>query len=159
MGAWSGRVLWSDAIVGDFDGDGRDDIAARTPTNAWWAFQSDGTKFASTKLGSWSTAEAWSDVQVGDFLGNGFSGIAGRSSSTGNWQVIQKAGSSYSSTDFDGSWSTADVWYATFAGRFDPTDTGTHKKTGLMARALAGDWVRSLSNGTSFTTTTPTGSP
>jgi hypothetical protein len=159
MGAWSGRVLWSDAIVGDFDGDGRDDIAARTPTNAWWAFQSDGTKFASTKLGSWSTAEAWSDVQVGDFLGNGFSGIAGRSSSTGNWQVIQKAGSSYSSTDFDGSWSTADVWYATFAGRFDPTDTGTHKKTGLMARALAGDWVRSLSNGTSFTTTTPTGYP
>ena len=159
MGGWNGRVLWSDAIVGDFDGDGRDDIAARTSTNAWWAFQSDGTRFASTKLGSWGTTQAWSDVQVGDFLGNGFSGIAGRSSSTGNWQVIQKAGSSYASTDFAGGWSTADVWYATCAGRFDPTDTGTHKKTGLMARALAGDWVRSLSSGTTFTTTTPTGYP
>lgn len=159
MGRWSDKVLWSDAIVGDFDGDGRDDIAARNPTNAWWAFQSDGVKFASTRLGSWSTAEAWSDVQVGDFHGNGVSGIAGRSSTTGDWEVIQKVGTSYSTTSFAGTWATADVWYATFAGRFDPTDTGPNKKTGLMARALAGDWVKSLSNGTAFTTTTPTGYP
>lgn len=159
MGRWSDKVQWSDALVGDFDGDGRDDIAARTPTNAWWAFQSDGTTFASTRLGSWGTASAWSDVQLGDFLGNGFSGIAGRSSSTGDWQVTQKAGAAYSTTNFAGSWATADVWYATFAGRFDPTDSGLHKKTGLMARSLVGDWVRSLSNGTSFTTTTPTGYP
>jgi hypothetical protein len=40
-----------------------------------------------------------------------------------------------------------------FTGLFNPADTGPNKKTGLLGRAMAGNWVVSLSNGSSFTTT------
>ena len=158
MGAWS-PIPWFDVVAGDFNGDGRDDIAGRTATNAWWVHEYDGSVFKNTLMGRLGTTDSFSDVVVGDFVGDGVAGIAIRATSTGDWHVIQKSGGSYATTNFQGAWGTAAVWYATLPGRFDPTDTGPHKKTGLMGRNLDGTWTRSLSNGTTFTTTTPTGYP
>lgn len=158
MGAWA-NIPWFDVVAADFNGDGRDDIAGRTAANAWWVHEYDGSAFKNTLMGRLGTNDSFFDAVVGDFVGDGVAGIAIRAASTGDWHVIQKSGDGYATTNFQGAWATAAVWYATLSGRFDPTDTGPHIKTGLMGRNLDGTWTRSLSNGTAFTTTTPSGYP
>ena len=162
MTPWSKAFAWGDAVVGDFTGDGRDDIAARRlynnadpakKLNSWFVITRPATTFQTSNIGKWPGSQTWLDVRAGDFLGNGLAGIAGRSASTGDWQVLQKSGGSYASTNFGGSWSPAGNEWQVFAGLFNPADTGPNKKTGLLGRAMAGNWVVSLSNGSSFTTT------
>lgn len=162
MTPWSKAFAWGDAVVGDFTGDGRDDIAARRlyknsdpskKLNSWFVITRPATTFQTSNIGKWPGNQTWLDIRSGDFLGNGLAGIAGRSASTGNWQVLQKSGSSYASTNFDGGWSPTGNEWQVFAGLFNPADAGPHKKTGLLGRAMAGNWVVSLSNGSSFTTT------
>jgi FG-GAP repeat protein len=49
--------LDSRILVGDFTGDGKDDIAARIPTTGQWLVgQSNGSRFVGTIWGSWATA-------------------------------------------------------------------------------------------------------
>ena len=52
-GNWSARLSWNDVLVGDFDADGRDDIAGRAG-ETWWVARSTGSAFNSTPWGSWS---------------------------------------------------------------------------------------------------------
>ncbi len=162
MTPWSRAFTWADAVVGDFTGDGRDDIAARRlfnnadpskKLNSWFVISCPSTTFQTSNIGKWPGNQTWLDIRPGDFLGNGLAGIAGRSASTGNWQVLQKSGGSYSSTNFGGGWSPAGNSWQVFAGLFNPADTGSNRKTGLLGRAMAGNWVVSLSGGSSFTTT------
>lgn len=162
MTPWSKAFTWADAVVGDFTGDGRDDIAARRlynnsdpskKLNSWFVITRPDTTFQTSNIGKWPGNQTWLDIRSGDFLGNGLAGIAGRSASTGDWQVLQKSGSSYASTNFGGGWSPAGNSWQVFAGLFNAADTGPNKKTGLLGRAMAGNWVVSLSNGSSFATT------
>jgi len=168
MTPWSKAFAWADAVVGDFTGDGRDDIAARRlfnnadpskKLNSWFVISCPSTTFQTSNVGKWSGDDSWLDIRAGDFLGNGLAGIAGRSASTGDWRVLQKSGGSYASTNFGGGWSPAGNSWQVFAGLFNPADAGPNKKTGLLGRALAGNWVRSLSDATSFTTTAAGGYP
>jgi hypothetical protein len=77
-------------MVGDFNGDGMDDIIGRVSTSGdWWVAQSTGTAFANAKWGRWSTAVTWLDVKVADFDGDGRSDIAGRVETSGDWWVAQ----------------------------------------------------------------------
>jgi hypothetical protein len=47
--------------VGDFNNDGKADIAVRNATNgAWRLLASTGSAFTSTKVGTWPTTKVWS---------------------------------------------------------------------------------------------------
>ena len=47
--------------IGDFNSDGRDDVAVRNQVNgSWRVLASTGSAFTSSKFGSWPTAKAWS---------------------------------------------------------------------------------------------------
>jgi FG-GAP repeat. len=87
MTAWSRLVSWGDIRVGDFNGDGTDDIAGRLESNGqWWAAitAADGSA-VNHNMGTWSTALSWNDVAVGDFNGDGIDDIVGRTSNSGAW--------------------------------------------------------------------------
>jgi hypothetical protein len=64
-GRWP-AISWADVLVGDFDGDGRDDIVGRHPvTGAWHVGRSSPSGFLTELWGAWSPG-AWK-VQAGGF--------------------------------------------------------------------------------------------
>jgi hypothetical protein len=162
LGGWSTQQQWVDVLAGRFDDSGRDTIAGRTGTDAWWLLTYDVSQssFTNRKMGSWSGSVAgWASVVRGDFDGNGFDDVAGRSLASGAWTATGMVGGSFQTSSFGGSWPTSSIWDLAFAGLYDTASVGPPKKSGILGRSSAGTWVRSLSDGSSFTTAAVTGYP
>jgi hypothetical protein len=65
---WSTAVGWDDVHVGDFNNDGKSDIAGRVSGGGqWWVAVSNGTQFTNQLWTTWSTAVTWVDVNTGKF--------------------------------------------------------------------------------------------
>jgi len=88
---------WNPQMVGDFTGDGRDDIANYYPGNGtWWVSRSTGTTF--TTPGMWAdfaTLSGWGIRLIGDYNNDGRDDIANAHSS-GNWIVSRSTGAAFS---------------------------------------------------------------
>jgi hypothetical protein len=68
---------WGRSVVGDFDGDGMDDLAQFFPgPNEWHVLLSTGTQFDSSVWGNLKSSTAWGEPLVGDFNGDGADDIA-----------------------------------------------------------------------------------
>ncbi|MGE3808914.1 MAG: FlgD immunoglobulin-like domain containing protein, partial [Gemmataceae bacterium] len=80
---------WSKQLVGDFNGDGRDDIANFHPSNGnWWvSLAQPGGGFITTLWADFATNSGWTAQVVGDFNGDGDDDIANFHPSNGNWWV------------------------------------------------------------------------
>lgn len=125
-------------LVGDFNGDGRQDLFRREGGNSLAVSLSTGSGFTTTQ---WATfAGEWADVRVGDFDGDGRDDLAGRMD--GFWSVFLSDGTKFTRSSWDywveGGWS--DVRVADFDG--DGRDD--------IAGRRYGNWWVGLSNGTSF---------
>jgi hypothetical protein len=145
-------VHWVDIKVGDFDGDGRMDIAGRVQEDgSWWVGRSTGTRFQTARWGAWSTAVSWEDVQVGDLTGSGRADLLGRTP-YGQWWLALSTGSAFTNYLWT-SWAPdapnltwVDVHLADFNG---------DGRADLAGRYLqAGQWWVSLSEGVTASSTT-----
>jgi len=76
---------WSDLQVGDFNGDGRDDIAARNSSGALTLAISEGTEFFLVDVGA--LPSSWVGEYVGDFDGDGTEELLGWD--INRWRVLQ----------------------------------------------------------------------
>jgi hypothetical protein len=84
--------------VGDFNGDGRDDIANYyASTAAWWISRSTGSGFTTTKWADYTTTSGWTNRLVGDFNNDGRDDIVNRHQN-GNWIVSRSTGSTFNTT-------------------------------------------------------------
>jgi hypothetical protein len=146
---WSPAVNWTNVVTGDFDGDGRTDIAGRDPsTGVWWVGLSTGSSFSTSSWTVWSTSVTWVDVKVGDFNGDGKMDIAGRDLASGNWWVAQSTGSTFTNNLWD-RWSPLVTWVDVQVGDFNGDG-----KADLVGRVKsAGTWWVGLSTGSAFNTT------
>ncbi len=142
-GTWDSSVTYSNVLVGDFNDDGRDDVAGRDRTGIWIVGLSGGSQFFSTNYGAWSTNVTWTDVNTGDFDGDGKADIVGRAS-TGTWVVGRSTGNSFQMMSF-GAWSTNVMWHDVRVG-----DLNADGKSDVIGRASNGRWVAGLSDGTRF---------
>ncbi len=143
-GNWSPGVTYSDVVVGDFDGDGRDEIAGLDPAGNWVVALSTGTTFVTQTWGNWDPTVAWTDVRVGDFSGDGKDDIVGRRSSDGLLQMAVSTGAGF----VNEAWGTAPTdWAAVQA-----VDLNQDGRTDLIGQPTpGGPWSSVfLSTGTAF---------
>src|SRR5712692_4076305 len=110
---------WTFAEAGDFNGDGKADIARRDlSTGQWWVGLSTGSSFTTSLWATWSPNVTWVDVQVGDFNGDGKADIAGRYLATGQWWVGLSTGSSFD-TSLWTTWNPNVTWGPVLVGDFN----------------------------------------
>jgi hypothetical protein len=115
---WSPNVTWVDVKVGDFDGDGRKDIAGRVlQDGSWWVGRSTGTSFTTTAWGWWSPNVTWVDVRVGDFNGDGRDDLTGLVAQDGSWWTSVSTGTSFRTSRW-GSWDPTVTWRNVHTGVF-----------------------------------------
>src|SRR5439155_4080240 len=146
---WSTAIKWTNVVTGDFDGDGRTDIAGRDPsTGAWSVGMSTGSSFVTSPWVVWPTVVTWVDVKVGDFNGDGMMDIAGRVLQTGRWWVSQSTGSSFVQKVWD-TWSPLVTWVDVQVGDFN--GDGQADLAGRVQSS--GNWWVGLSTGSTFNTT------
>ncbi|MCG6154300.1 choice-of-anchor Q domain-containing protein [Rubinisphaera margarita] len=79
-------------VVGDFNGDGKDDVAARLNTTKWWLGLAGVNVFNFTFGTTWSFASSGvNDIHIGSTNGDANSDILGRGSN-GNWYSAESNG-------------------------------------------------------------------
>jgi hypothetical protein len=148
FGSWDPSKTWVDVQVGDFNGDGRPDVAGRdAATGNWWVGLSNGTSLTTTMWGHWSSAVSWVDVKIGDFNGDGKMDIAGRYAAAGQWWVAMSTGSSFVNSLW-ATWNPGVTWTDVKVGDFNGDG-----KADLTGRWLqGGSWWTAVSTGSSFVT-------
>jgi hypothetical protein len=117
LGAWNPGAGWHDVLVGDFNGDYKDDLAGRTATGQWWVGISNGSTITTTLWGAWNEAADWRDVRVGKFDASGRDSIIGRTAS-GQWWLARSTETSFEMS-LHTSWSGAVVWVDVNVGDFN----------------------------------------
>ena len=141
-----GNAYWSKFYAGDFNGDGRDDLAAFNSTAGEWTIAiSDGNRFVLNHLQLGTPDDHWQITSVGDFDGDGSDELIGRTHLSGSWQVLhfsEQAGASLEN------------WGHSFGGYTDWTifvgDVDQDGRDDLVARRpfVPGNWYAVLSEPT-----------
>lgn len=131
--------------VGDFNADGRDDVAIRNSNNgAWRVLMSTGSAFDPVRFGTWDATTTWTNVRGGDFNGDGRSDLLGQRAD-GAWCVSTSTGSTFTTAE----------WTFLTIGQF--ATVGDFNADGLDDVAVRnptnGAWRLLASTGSSFTST------
>jgi FG-GAP-like repeat/WD40-like Beta Propeller Repeat len=148
-GQWVPGAVWANVQVGDFDGNGRSEIAGRyLPNGQWWVGQSTGSLFVPHLWTTWaidSPTLTWTDVLVGDLTGDGLDDIVGRVLQTGQWWTGVSSGSSFLNFLWT-TWNPGVTWADVHIGDF--TGNG---KADIVGRTLdSAQWWMAVSTGKSF---------
>jgi len=158
LGYWSPNLNFTDAIVsGDFNGDGKTDIAGRTAAGQWWAAiaNDDTIGFTNSLIGGWSTSVDWSDVNAGDFNGDGKTDIIARSNIGQWWGLMSDGTGGIRSNTHIGYWNPNVVWTSIITG--DADGDGRDDLIGRVATspelARGRLWVASIVDGEMMQTT------
>jgi len=140
---WDSTAGWTDWQVGDFNGDGLDDVAARRDNGQWWAARSTGTGIQSRYLGNWSST-GWVDVNVGDFNNDGKSDLVGLQENGQLWYGIANAAGERIATTYAGKFSNQATsgWRNFLVGDFDDND-----RDDIALQQASGQWYFGLTNG------------
>ena len=138
-GAASQGVL--EVKTGDFNGDGRDDVALQNNNGEWWIGLSDGTTFNQYRWTHWGAT--FTNVVVGDFNGDGRDDLLGMTDS-GAWWAAEAQGTQFGNRLW-GKWNTPSYWQDIQVGDFNGDGLDD-----IVGRGNAGYWWTGISNGTNF---------
>jgi hypothetical protein len=135
---------WVQVFHGDFNGDGKQDVAGIDSSGQWWVSLSTGTSFTPrTKWAQWSVPGSWSKLFVADVNGDGKDDIVGFGTN-GDWFVGLSNGTDTFTTGAAWAhWSLSASWDQVFVGDFN----GDHKAD-IAGIGNNGNWFVGLSNGT-----------
>jgi hypothetical protein len=145
VGTLPAGVTWVNHVSGDFNADGRTDVASQTDAGGWWVTTTPASGPASPRL--WATLSAFQFPTVGDFDADGRDDIAIRNEANGSWRVLTSTGSEFTSSRF-GRWNAELTWSNVLAGDFN-----NDGRDDVVGQRSDGAWVVAASTGTSFTST------
>jgi hypothetical protein len=103
--------------VGDFDGDGDDDLAAFLETRYWDGYRSNGSSFAKESWGRFG-GRGWADQILGDFDGDGADELLSFHPATRNWWISKLSGGGWRHAIFT-SYGTTSGWQIHMAADVD----------------------------------------
>jgi cyclophilin family peptidyl-prolyl cis-trans isomerase len=140
---------WNEVVRGDFDGDGRSDVALLSAAGNWWVALTPASG-PNAPLASWAslrTDVSWKFPTVGDFTGDGRADIALFNPVSGVWRVLASNGGGFEKLTFD-TWDPTADWTTPLAGDFNGDG-----RDDIAARNLDdGGWRVAVSDGTAFAT-------
>ena len=145
MATWSTRFSYDDIAVGDFTGNGWDDIVGRASNGVWWLLADTGSGYGNTRIGRWKPDVPWIDVVVGNFDGDAAAkaDIAGRTPD-GLWWMLHDTGTTTPAFVNQplAPWSTGTTqrplfWSDIVVGNFDGAADGRDE---IAGRNSAGQW-------------------
>lgn len=148
---WAGPASAYDIVVGDWNGDHKDDLAAVYKSNGQIQVAlSNGTLFIPTNDAAsntvWVTLAAGTKVMVGDVNADEKEDLITWKSSTGQWQVAISTGTDFlAPATWRSSWAIGSGWTA-HAGDFN----GDQQVDVIVRDVAAGDWQVALSNSSGF---------
>ncbi len=142
-------VTWQFATVGDFNGDGRSDVAVRNAESGIWrVLGSTGSAFTNTQFGTWPSNIAWQNVRAGDFNGDGRTDLVGQRAGDGVWSVSLSTGTAFTTSAW-GVLRTTVAWQFATVGDFN----GDGRSDVAVRNAESGIWRVLGSTGSAFTNT------
>lgn len=157
---WHIEKSWT-PFIGDFNGDGKDDILMWNPVKGQWRVSiSNGSKFSCNSqhincvwLENWAIGHSYVPL-VGDFNGDGKTDIVLWEPESGNWQVAISNGFQFVPDPGTGDF----IWLKSWAvGCYWKPIIGDFNGDGiddiLVVDPLHGDWQAALSTGNKFTPT------
>jgi len=111
FGEWAPDVRWTKLKIGDFDGDGRADLAGcNATTGEWLVSRSTGQAFTTTIFGAFANPGSWQSPIAGDFNFDGKTDIVARNRFTGAWRMLRSTGTGFEKAAVVGSWPTTTAW-------------------------------------------------
>lgn len=153
VGSWLIGGRWDDFVSGDFDGNGKTDIAGRShDLGEWWmladaALNADPATYAAknVKIGEWNPGVRWEAVVAGNFDGgasprDSIAGLAG----TTWWQLDYTGPGTFTNTKITTNWSDQTTWSDFVVGNFSGAADG---KQGIAARNAANAWYTVTNTG------------
>lgn len=125
FGSWTTGIDWHDMLVGDFDADGRSDIAARNPHNGKWIVaRSTGSTFAMAWFSGLGSNAAWQSFIACDLNFDGRTDLLARNVNTGHWRLLASTGSGFRESTIVGTWEPSQSWTRILPLRLGYVQTG-----------------------------------
>ncbi|QZY57030.1 DUF2334 domain-containing protein [Crassaminicella profunda] len=144
---WAVGDYWK-PLIGDFNGDGNDDVVAWNPQNGdWQVALYDGLRLnpKASWLKPWAVGNYWVPL-VGDFNGNGIDDLVVWNPNTGDWQVALSDGTKFNpKASWLKAWGVGD-YLVPLVGDFN----GDGIDDLVVWNPDTGDWQVALSDGTKF---------
>jgi hypothetical protein len=154
VGSWLIDGAWLDFVAGDFDGNGKTDIASRSHELGEWWMLADAAETATTadyaaknvKIGEWNPGVDWKAVVAGNFDGgasprDSIAGLAG----TTWWQLDYTGPGAFTNSAITTNWSDQTTWSDFVVGNFSGAADG---QEGIAARNASNAWYTVSNTGT-----------
>ena len=137
------NVRWQ--VVGDFSGDGRDDVA-RYHQGLWYVGVTTDTSIREIPWGNWAP-DLSEPVYVGDVDGDGRDDLIQRNTTANAWRVATGGFASFEETipDWGGDWNPTRNWQRTFVADFNGDG-----REDLLSKAEDNVYQLLLSDGSAF---------
>jgi hypothetical protein len=134
---------WLQTFHGDFNGDGKQDVAGIDSSGQWWASLSTGTSFTPrTKWAQWSIPSAWTKLFVADVNGDGKDDIVGFGYNGAWFAGISDGAGNFTTGSSWAQWSSPQSWSQLFVGDFNGDG-----KADIAGMGFNGTCFVGLSNG------------
>ncbi len=137
---------WPVPRVGDFTGDGQDDVLAFDGRGNWWVAEADAFDFVFYPWKHFNTETGWFPQLVGDYNGDGADDVVNYHAASGTWWVLG-GGATTPTVTLWATFSSKTGWGPQLVGDFngDGLDDVVNYHEGL------GRWWVNVSNGSTFT--------